>query len=110
MADGTRAEIAALNSFASAAEQAADNINRNLETLLGNLAPLHSTWKGQGGNAFQATSEAVHVEMAKIHQLLREMANDIRSAGMKYAGADDDQAREMGNIQAATSDITAGLT
>jgi WXG100 family type VII secretion target len=110
MADQTRAEIAALHSFASAAEQAAGNIDGNLRTLLGNLSTLHGTWQGQGGNNFRVTSDVVNREMTRIHQLLNEMANDVRTAGIKYSGADEDQGREMSNIQSATTDITAGLS
>jgi WXG100 family type VII secretion target len=110
MVDQTRAEIAGLQSFASATEQSANDISRNLQTLLGNLSTLHGNWKGHGGDNFRVTSDTVNREMTKIHQLLTEMANDVRTAGIKYAGADSDQGREMRNIQAATTDITAGLS
>jgi WXG100 family type VII secretion target len=110
MSNQTRAEVAALGSFATAAEHAADNISRNLQTLLGNLSTLHGNWQGEGGNNFRATSDVVNQQMTKIHQLLYSMASDVRTAGTKYASADQDQGREMRNIQAATTDITAGLS
>lgn len=110
MVNQTKAEIAALGQFASAAESAADSISHNLSTLLGNLSTLHSNWLGSGGNSFRATTDVVNHEMTNIHQLLTGMAQDVRTAGVHYASGDADQGREMRNIQSATTDITATLT
>ena len=106
---GTTAEITALNQFSAAARDAADNISSALSTMIGNLSAKFPSYVGEGGSAFQATVPIVDHEMTKLHQALFSMADDVKTAGVRYAAADESQAREVHNAKAAVSDLTSKL-
>ncbi|GHE14699.1 WXG100 family type VII secretion target [Klenkia taihuensis] len=105
----TNADPVQMRSFATGAEQTADSIRGMLNSLMGQLSGLESTWKGRGGTSFIQVKSTVETEVNKLHAALTAMGGDIRTAANNYDTGDEEQSSAMQSVQSTTTGITAGL-
>lgn len=105
----TNADPDQMRSFAGGAEQTADSIRGMLNSLMGQLSGLESSWKGRGGTSFIQVKSTVETEVAKLHAALTAMGGDIRTAANNYDSGDEEQSGAMQTVQSATTGITSGL-
>jgi WXG100 family type VII secretion target len=59
-----------------------------LRALLGELEGLRSQWTGAGFRSFEQVKQAWAADQEKLHRALGETATAVRTAGQKYAVAD----------------------
>lgn len=76
-------------SFAStAAHQSADTLLGTKNSMMSGLAPL-AKWTGAGGTSYESVRGQVDVEFGKLTMALTSIGEDLGTAGVKYAAADE---------------------
>ena len=110
MPQQTTTDAAVMAQFAGRAEEVSNSLTSAINSLMNNLSTLQSTWLGRGGTAFSTTTETVNVETTKLNHALLGISADIRTAGVNYVQADDEQHGQMNTVNSQATGITAGLT
>lgn len=106
----TTTDAAVMAQFAGRAEEVSNSLTTAINSLMNNLSTLQSTWLGRGGTAFTTTTQTVNAETTKLNQALLGISADIRTAGVNYTNADEEQGSQMNTVNSQATGITAGLT
>ena len=76
--------FAAINEAAMDADSIAGQITQQLGDLKSYLAPLLATWSGQASSDFQALQTKWDASAGDLNQVLRQIAQALRTAGDNY--------------------------
>lgn len=69
-------------------EQADQELQSMLSSLMGELEALQTAWQGAGGRSFAQVKEQWGQDQRAIQQALQETASAIRTAGQQYSASD----------------------
>ena len=85
MTDGNiSVTFAAINEAAMDADSVASQIAQQLSDLKAFLAPMVASWSGEASTDFQALQAKWDGSAADLNQVLRQMAQALRTAGDNY--------------------------
>lgn len=76
--------FASINEAAMDADSIASQIEQQLNDLKSFLAPLVATWSGEASTDYQALQAKWDASAADLNQVLRQMAQALRTAGENY--------------------------
>jgi WXG100 family type VII secretion target len=77
-----------MQSTARRFEEVNSSLDRMLRSLMNELSGLRSQWTGAGGRSFEETQRAWAAQQEKLHRALSETTMAVRTAGRRYAAAD----------------------
>jgi WXG100 family type VII secretion target len=83
---------------ASQIRQTSDELNGELRSLLSQIEPLSSAWKGAAASAFQQLMERWHTDAAKLTQALAGIAEAMDSSQQAYSSSEDQNRSQIANI------------
>ncbi|MEV0650255.1 WXG100 family type VII secretion target [Phytomonospora sp. NPDC050363] len=89
---------------ASKADSVAVEITGNLNTLLQGLAPLESGFQGGAGTSFQQVQQSIRLNLIKITDALKEVAEGVRTAGGDF-DVQDSEATSLVNKTMENTDV-----
>jgi 6 kDa early secretory antigenic target len=78
----------AINEAAMDTDGVASQIAQQLSDLKSYLAPLVATWSGQASTEYQALQSKWDASADDLSQVLRQMAQALRTAGDNYANTE----------------------
>lgn len=104
---GVRTNTETMAAAATSVETTADSLTTELTNLVNRLSQVE--WEGLGGQSFAATREGVETQMARLNVALRSIAEAVRTSGANYAVTDDEMRRDLQDVGATESTITAAL-
>ena len=91
----TQATAAVMEQVASRFDQANQELQAMLATLMRELEVLQSQWQGRGGRSFDQVKQVWAADQQKIHRALAETASAIRTAGSIYTSTDEEAQRRF---------------
>ncbi len=87
----------------------ADRLTKVMTSLMNELVPLQSAWKGAGATSFQGVKDRFDQDMAKLNVSLRSLAEAVGSSGRDYEVSDEEMKSEMERAGATAGSITQAL-
>lgn len=96
MSFGTQTDV--MQKAAQQVQQVADEINGELRSLEGNLAPVAASWKGSAQQAFQQLMERIMDDAQKLTQALQGISESLDSSTKSYSTVEQDNASQIGQI------------
>jgi WXG100 family type VII secretion target len=106
-----RTETSAMSTAAADASGVAELLASQLNSLMGRLEPLYTTWQGDGGGKFQIVKEAVNLKLLQLKDALNDLAVAVGESGVTYGETDIRSAEEVGRVQSLVDGvITNALT
>ena len=96
MSFGTQTDV--MQKAAQQVQQVADEINGELRSLEGNLAPVAASWKGAAQQAFQQLMERIMDDAQKLTQALQGISESLDSSTKSYSTVEQDNASQIGQI------------
>jgi WXG100 family type VII secretion target len=81
--------FAAVNEGAADADTIAGQIEQQLSDLKAYVAPLVSSWEGQAAGNYQALQQKWDTSATDLNQVLRQIAQALRTAAHNYQGAEN---------------------
>jgi WXG100 family type VII secretion target len=78
-----------------------DQINGQLSSLRGNLAPLNGVWRGQASTAFTNLMMRYDSSAARISEAMRAIAEQIRGANASYMAEEETHSQSLSQISSA---------
>jgi WXG100 family type VII secretion target len=93
---GTQTDV--MQKAAQQVQQVADEINAELRSLEGNLAPVAASWKGAAQQAFQQLMERIMQDAQKLTQALQGISESLDSSTKSYSEAEQNNASQIGQI------------
>ena len=110
----TAVTAAAVNKAANAADTAAADIRKQVNTTVGNMFAQASSFTGAAGTTFRRVLGDFSEDMDKfVLQKLEELSAGTRTAATKLFGTDEANATAVANAGASPSGgggVTSGLT
>ena len=88
MSDHMLVTFGAIDAAASDTDGVAGQIDQQLDDLKSFLAPLVASWTGQAATDWQALQSKWDSSAAELNQVLREIANNLRTANQNYGDAE----------------------
>ena len=106
MADGTGAAGfgTTIEEMARAGQQELDvdaDVQADLASLRGQLAPLQGAWVGEAATAFAALMERWDADARSLSQALRAIGEAVQGSGRTYQQQEEAQAAGLSAIRAA---------
>lgn len=94
---------------ADRADTAGGELTTMLTTLLSDLAPLESRFRGGAGMSFQQVQARIQQDLVQITDALNEVASGVRSSGKDFEVADQVAQDEVNRAAAAAGDAATAL-
>ncbi|WP_308200917.1 WXG100 family type VII secretion target [Actinoplanes sp. M2I2] len=91
----TQAESQVMASTATKFDQANDQLQTMLSTLMSELSMLSSTWKGLGAAAFEQVKVQYEQDLKSLNAALAQTADSIRQSGTSYDATDTEAASRV---------------
>jgi WXG100 family type VII secretion target len=83
-----RVGFGAIDAAASDTDAIATQIAQQLDDLKIYLSPLVATWTGEASTDYQALQSKWDTSAAELNQVLRQIANTLRTSNENYSGAE----------------------
>jgi WXG100 family type VII secretion target len=93
---GTQTDV--MQKAAQQVQQVADEINAELRSLEGNLAPVAASWKGAAQQAFQQLMERIMQDAQKLTQALQGISESLDSSTKSYSEAEQNNSSQISQI------------
>jgi len=90
-----------LDTMAQASRHVSDvnqQVQSELQSLMGRLEPLTSTWKGTSATSFHALKSRWNENAAKLNDALADISQAIATSGKTYDTADQNQQSSFSSI------------
>lgn len=81
-------------------DQVSQEITTELSSLLSQIEPVASTWKGQASSAFQALMDRWHTDATKLTQALQGISESLGASTKNYSAAEDSNQQQISKITA----------
>lgn len=81
-------------------DQVSQEINAELRSLLSQIEPVASSWKGQASTAFQTLMTRWHEDATKLTQALQGISESLSSSTKTYSAAEDSNQQQISKISA----------
>jgi WXG100 family type VII secretion target len=98
MAGSYTADAAVMQKAAQQVQQVSEEIQGELRSLLSNLEPVASTWKGSAASAFQQLMSRWQEDAGKLTQALQGIAEMLDSTTKQYTQAEESNASSISKI------------
>jgi WXG100 family type VII secretion target len=99
MASGSYGTTTAVMQQCSAQiEQVSQSINSQLNSLMNQLQPVASTWKGSASSAFQQLMERWQSDATKLTQALNSISEMMGTSSKNYAASEEQNTSAISNI------------
>jgi len=89
MADSYGTEFAVMQKAAQSVQQAVQEIQAEMRSLEGNLAPVAGAWKGSAASAFQQLMERFTADGQKLTQALEAIGEALGANTKNYSAVED---------------------
>jgi WXG100 family type VII secretion target len=93
---GTQTDV--MQKAAQQVQQVADEINSELRSLEGNLAPVAASWKGAAQQAFNQLMERIMQDAQKLTQALQGISESLDSSTKSYSEAEQNNSSQISQI------------
>lgn len=84
-------------------QQVSESLQQQMRSLMSNLEPLASTWKGAAASAFQELMERFNGDSQKLTTALGNIANALDQNTKNYNASEDANASSIKNILTSLS-------
>lgn len=93
---GTQTDV--MRKAAQQVHQTSDDINAELRSLLSQLEPVASSWKGTAASAFQQLMQRWHEDGQKLTQALAGIAEALDSSTTGYTQVEEQNSSQISKI------------
>jgi WXG100 family type VII secretion target len=101
MADSFGTTFEEMQAGATHIDNVNDQINGQLSTLRGHLAPLAGVWRGSASAAFVQLMARYDSSANKISEALRAIAEQVRGANATYMAEEETHSSSLNQISSA---------
>ena len=98
MAGSYTTDAAVMQKAAQQVQQVSEEINGELRSLLANLEPVASAWKGGAASAFQQLMQRWNEDASKLTQALQGIAELLDSTTKQYSQAEETNSSSISKI------------
>lgn len=101
MASGYGTELQVMEQASNHVRDVNQQIQSQLRTLMSNIEPLASAWKGSASVSFMTLQQRWQDNAQKLNKALSEIAEALSQSKVTYQTSDEQQASSFGNISGA---------
>jgi WXG100 family type VII secretion target len=98
MAGSYTTDAAVMQKASQQVQQVSEEINSELRSLMSNLEPVASAWKGSAASAFQQLMARWQEDASKLTQALQSISEMLGSTTKSYSQAEDTNASQISQI------------
>lgn len=98
MAGSFNTDAATMQKAGQQVQQVSDEIGQELRSLLNQLEPVASSWKGAAASAFQQLMQRWQEDASKLTQALQGIAEMLDSTNKNYTQVEDSNSSQIGQI------------
>ena len=98
MAGSFGTDPAVMQKAAQQVNQVSEEISSELRSLMSNLEPVASTWKGSAASAFQQLMVRWQEDANKLTQALQGISEMLDSTNKNYTQIEESNTSSIGNI------------
>lgn len=98
MAGSFNTDAATMQKAAQQVDQVSQEISQELRSLLSQLEPVASSWKGAAASAFQQLITRWNEDANKLTQALQGISEMLNSTNKNYTQTEDANSSQIGQI------------
>ncbi len=98
MAGSYTTDAAVMHKAAQQVQQVSEEINSELRSLMANLEPVASSWKGSAASAFHQLMARWQEDATKLTQALQSISEMLDSTTKSYSQAEESNASQISQI------------
>lgn len=91
-------DAATMQKAAQQVQQVSEEISQELNSLMSNLEPVASSWKGNAASAFQQLMERWRQDASKLQQALADIAQMLDATTKTYSNTEDTNSSQISAI------------
>ena len=98
MAGSYTTDAAVMQKAAQQVQQVSEEINSELRSLMSNLEPVASSWKGSAASAFQQLMQRWNEDASKLTQALQGISELLDSTTKNYSQGEEQHTSSISQI------------